>query len=81
MGNHTAVIFPIIDKHPDAIYTAMQTSQLHRMPRMKATDHGKEHFAVAMATLAGPAANVPLCQANHAYNNEPAKFQNTMKSN
>ena len=60
MRNQTAVIFPVIEVQPDTMYTTMQTNQLHRIPRTNATSHGNEHFAVAIATNAGPDASVPL---------------------
>lgn len=50
IGNQTATIFPAREAHPLAMYTAIQTSQLQRIPLTKATSNGKEHFAVAMAT-------------------------------
>ena len=74
MGNHTAVIFPGIELHPDAIYTPIQTNQLHNRPRTKATSKGRFDFAVAIAAAAGPFANVPLLKAKYAKNKLPTKL-------
>ena len=63
IGNQTAVIFPIIVEHPEAMYTAIQTSQLQRIPRTNATSKGRLHLAVAMAAEAGAFPNVPDLKA------------------
>jgi len=60
MGNQIAVIFPTMVAHPEAMYTAIHTNQLHRIPRTNATSKGKEHLAVAIAADAGPLPRVPL---------------------
>merc|ERR1719506_2403895 len=59
MGNQMATIFPAASRAKEAMYTAMQTSQLQRMPR--ATAVPKEREVLAAATLAREAepARVP----------------------
>jgi hypothetical protein len=74
MGNQTAVIFPIILEHPDAIYTAMHTSQLQRMPRVKAAVHVNPHLAVARLTAPGRLPRVPLVKTMYAKSKEPTKL-------
>jgi carbohydrate-binding DOMON domain-containing protein len=74
IGNQTATIFPISEAQPDAMYTAMHTSQLQRMPRTKAVSKGREHLAVAIAALAGLFPRVPDLKARYARRSEPTKL-------
>ncbi len=52
----------------------MHTSQLHKIPRVKATEKGAEHFMVAMLTAPGRSPSVPALNAKKASSKEPTKF-------
>ena len=56
------------------MYTAIQTSQLQRIPRTKATSNGRLHLPVAMATDAGAFPRVPDLKARYAKISEPMKL-------
>ena len=53
-GNHTATILEDKVEHPEAMQTDIHRSQLHIIPRRNNVLKGKDVFAMAVATAAGP---------------------------
>lgn len=66
IGNQMATILLTRVLAPLAIYTAIQTNQLHSKPLTKACEKGREVLATASDTAAGPDPKVPLANARYA---------------
>ena len=66
IGNQMATILLTSVLAPLAMYTAIQTNQLHNKPLTKACEKGKEVFATANDAAAGPDPKVPLAKARYA---------------
>mmetsp|Transcript_145383 Transcript_145383/g.264580 ORF Transcript_145383/g.264580 Transcript_145383/m.264580 type:complete len:225 (+) Transcript_145383:340-1014(+) len=73
MGKKTAMALAPISGVDVAIHTAMQTSQLHRIPLTSTAEKLAEHLAVAIATADAPTP-VDAIKANAASSNEPTRF-------
>jgi len=69
-----ATIFPVILKQPDDMYTAMQTSQLHRTDRVKATVNGNDTFVDAILKGRVDAESVPAFRTRAAKTIDPMKL-------
>mmetsp|Transcript_32770 Transcript_32770/g.105031 ORF Transcript_32770/g.105031 Transcript_32770/m.105031 type:complete len:230 (-) Transcript_32770:165-854(-) len=74
IGNQMATILPGKSLAIDAMYTAMHTSQLQRMPRTKACLKLSDVLATAVATGAPDAARVPPAATSAARPTEPRKL-------
>lgn len=76
IGNQMATAFPMVSFAIDAMYTAMHTSQLQRMPRTKAVAKGSEVLVLANAMVAPPPGIVAAKMANLATETAPMRLPN-----
>ena len=53
-GNQIARAFEDSVEQPEEMYTAIHSSQLHSIERMKRVLNGRDVFAIAVTTAAGP---------------------------
>mmetsp|Transcript_31057 Transcript_31057/g.29657 ORF Transcript_31057/g.29657 Transcript_31057/m.29657 type:complete len:126 (+) Transcript_31057:468-845(+) len=71
-GNQMAIALDDNEAHPDAIYTAVQTSQLANTDLMNKVLKGRDVLDRAVAIAASP--SNPLLKAIQAINKDPRKF-------
>mmetsp|Transcript_22614 Transcript_22614/g.57527 ORF Transcript_22614/g.57527 Transcript_22614/m.57527 type:complete len:203 (+) Transcript_22614:1056-1664(+) len=75
MGAHRPIILPGSVVAAAACHTAMHTSQLHRMERMKTSDSGRDTaFMVATLTGTGLPASTPVACTAATANREPIRL-------
>mmetsp|Transcript_883 Transcript_883/g.986 ORF Transcript_883/g.986 Transcript_883/m.986 type:complete len:87 (-) Transcript_883:564-824(-) len=58
IGNQMATILEIKEVHPDAMYTAMHTSQLHSTPRMNRVPKFEDNLRLLKLIAAAPTPKV-----------------------
>mmetsp|Transcript_8810 Transcript_8810/g.19065 ORF Transcript_8810/g.19065 Transcript_8810/m.19065 type:complete len:207 (+) Transcript_8810:452-1072(+) len=74
IGNQIATILPPRSLQKEAMYTAMHTNQLHKIPRTRAALKESPDLAAAIPTEAPPPTSVPPAVTMAAMNSEPTKF-------
>mmetsp|Transcript_22570 Transcript_22570/g.51015 ORF Transcript_22570/g.51015 Transcript_22570/m.51015 type:complete len:390 (+) Transcript_22570:208-1377(+) len=74
MQNQMETILPATSFEKEARYTAMHTSQLHRMPRTNAAEKERDVLATATGTEAPPPTRVPPTKTREARSSEPTRL-------